>query len=102
MDTLWKAESGVVWSQLVPGAPLTKEIGVHVFYRCQCTTVETVRELTEFAKCIPGFVDLFLNDQVRYCLFSVVHMACMWLFRKPLTYNFCVLSAGDFTEVWCA
>lgn len=64
MDTLWKAESGLVWSQLVPGAPLTKEIGVHVFYRCQCTTVETVRELTEFAKCIPGFVDLFLNDQV--------------------------------------
>lgn len=64
VDTLWKAESGLVWSQLVPGAPLTKEIGVHVFYRCQCTTVETVRELTEFAKCIPGFVDLFLNDQV--------------------------------------
>lgn len=54
-----------MWSQLLPGAPLTKEIGVHVFYRCQCTTVETVRELTEFAKCIPGFVDLFLNDQVR-------------------------------------
>ncbi|TNM87154.1 hypothetical protein fugu_007384 [Takifugu bimaculatus] len=65
VDTLWKAESGLVWSQLLPGAPLTKEIGVHVFYRCQCTTVETVRELTEFAKCIPGFVDLFLNDQVR-------------------------------------
>ena len=66
VDTLWKAESGLVWSQLVPGAPLTKEIGVHVFYRCQCTTVETVRELTEFAKCIPGFVDLFLNDQVSH------------------------------------
>lgn len=65
VETLWKAESGLVWSQLVPGAPLTKEIGVHVFYRCQCTTVETVRELTEFAKCIPGFVDLYLNDQVR-------------------------------------
>ena len=39
VDTLWKAESGLVWSQLLPGAPLTKEIGVHVFYRCQCTTV---------------------------------------------------------------
>ena len=66
VDTLWKAESGLVWNQLVQGAPLTKEIGVHVFYRCQCTTVETVRELTEFAKSIPGFVDLFLNDQVRW------------------------------------
>ncbi|KAE8293406.1 Peroxisome proliferator-activated receptor delta [Larimichthys crocea] len=71
VDTLWKAESGLVWSQLVPGAPLTKEIGVHVFYRCQCTTVETVRELTEFAKCIPGFVDLFLNDQVTLLKYGV-------------------------------
>nr|XP_020474163.1 peroxisome proliferator-activated receptor delta [Monopterus albus] len=71
VDTLWKAESGVVWSQLTPGAPLTKEIGVHVFYRCQCTTVETVRELTEFAKCIPGFVDLFLNDQVTLLKYGV-------------------------------
>ncbi|XP_034028206.1 peroxisome proliferator-activated receptor delta b [Thalassophryne amazonica] len=71
MDTLWQAESGLVWSQLVPGAPLTKEIGVHVFYRCQCTTVETVRELTEFAKCIPGFVDLFLNDQVTLLKYGV-------------------------------
>ncbi|XP_054905586.1 peroxisome proliferator-activated receptor delta b [Poeciliopsis prolifica] len=71
VETLWKAESGLVWSQLVPGAPLTKEIGVHVFYRCQCTTVETVRELTEFAKSIPGFVDLFLNDQVTLLKYGV-------------------------------
>ncbi|KAL1020742.1 hypothetical protein UPYG_G00004080 [Umbra pygmaea] len=71
VDTLWQAESGLVWNQLVPGAPLTKEIGVHVFYRCQCTTVETVRELTEFAKCIPGFVDLFLNDQVTLLKYGV-------------------------------
>ncbi|XP_062314634.1 peroxisome proliferator-activated receptor delta b isoform X1 [Osmerus eperlanus] len=71
VDTLWKAESGLVWNQLVQGAPLTKEIGVHVFYRCQCTTVETVRELTEFAKSIPGFVDLFLNDQVTLLKYGV-------------------------------
>ncbi|XP_054639637.1 peroxisome proliferator-activated receptor delta b [Dunckerocampus dactyliophorus] len=71
VDTLWKAESGLVWSQLLPGAPLAKEIGVHVFYRCQCTTVETVRELTEFAKSIPGFVDLYLNDQVTLLKYGV-------------------------------
>lgn len=64
MDSLWQAENGLVWNQVINGAPPNKEIGVHVFYRCQCTTVETVRELTEFAKSIPGFVDLFLNDQV--------------------------------------
>lgn len=74
MDSLWQAENGLVWNQL-NGAPPNKEIGVHVFYRCQCTTVETVRELTEFAKNIPGFVDLFLNDQVR-----IIHVTL-------LTYN---------------
>ncbi|NP_001117110.1 peroxisome proliferator-activated receptor beta2B [Salmo salar] len=71
VDTLWQAERGLVWNQLVPGAPLTKEIGVHVFFRCQCTTVETVRGLTEFAKRIPGFVDLFLNDQVTLLKYGV-------------------------------
>ncbi|CAM4716834.1 hypothetical protein PO909_018397 [Leuciscus waleckii] len=70
MDSLWQAENGLVWNQL-NGAPPNKEIGVHVFYRCQCTTVETVRELTEFAKNIPGFVDLFLNDQVTLLKYGV-------------------------------
>ncbi|XP_062342674.1 peroxisome proliferator-activated receptor delta [Osmerus eperlanus] len=71
MDTLWQAENGLVWNQMVNGAPPNREIGVHVFYRCQCTTVETVRELTEFAKSIPGFVDLFLNDQVTLLKYGV-------------------------------
>ncbi|XP_055726060.1 peroxisome proliferator-activated receptor delta-like isoform X4 [Salvelinus fontinalis] len=65
MDSLCQAENGLVWKQLINGTTPNKEIGVHVFYRCQCTTVETVRELTEFAKSIPGFVDLFLNDQAE-------------------------------------
>ncbi|KAJ8360688.1 hypothetical protein SKAU_G00172130 [Synaphobranchus kaupii] len=71
MDSLWQAENGLVWNQLINGAPTNKEIGVHVFYRCQCTTVETVRELTEFAKNIPSFVDLFLNDQVTLLKYGV-------------------------------
>ncbi|XP_072521932.1 peroxisome proliferator-activated receptor delta [Salminus brasiliensis] len=71
MDSLWQAENGLVWNQLLNGAPPNKEIGVHVFYRCQCTTVETVRELTEFSKCIPGFVDLYLNDQVTLLKYGV-------------------------------
>lgn len=75
MDSLWQAENGLVWNQMINGALPNKEIGVHVFYRCQCTTVETVRELTEFSKSIPGFVDLFLNDQVTQsggCFISVM------------------------------
>lgn len=53
------------------GLPPYKEISVHVFYRCQCTTVETVRELTEFAKSIPNFSSLFLNDQVTLLKYGV-------------------------------
>ncbi|XP_012979820.1 peroxisome proliferator-activated receptor delta isoform X2 [Mesocricetus auratus] len=36
-----------------------------------CTTVETVRELTEFAKSIPNFSSLFLNDQVTLLKYGV-------------------------------
>nr|XP_005988478.1 PREDICTED: peroxisome proliferator-activated receptor delta [Latimeria chalumnae] len=71
IDTLWQAEKGLVWKQLVNGIPPNKEIGVHVFYRCQCTTVETVRELTEFAKNIPSFISLYLNDQVTLLKYGV-------------------------------
>ncbi|XP_044300828.1 peroxisome proliferator-activated receptor delta isoform X2 [Varanus komodoensis] len=71
MDTLWQAEKGLVWKQLVNGIPPYKEIGVHVFYRCQCTSVETVRELTEFAKSIPSFISLYLNDQVTLLKYGV-------------------------------
>ncbi|XP_016421686.1 peroxisome proliferator-activated receptor delta isoform X1 [Sinocyclocheilus rhinocerous] len=71
MDSLWQAENGLVWNQVINGARPNKEIGVHVFYRCQCTTVETVRELTEFSKSIPGFIDLFLNDQVTLLKYGV-------------------------------
>ncbi|XP_009987956.1 PREDICTED: peroxisome proliferator-activated receptor delta [Tauraco erythrolophus] len=39
--------------------------------RCQCTTVETVRELTEFAKSIPSFMGLYLNDQVTLLKYGV-------------------------------
>ncbi|XP_030076557.1 peroxisome proliferator-activated receptor delta [Microcaecilia unicolor] len=71
MESLWQAEKGLVWKQMVNGIPPYKELGVHVFYRCQCTTVETVRELTEFAKSIPSFVSLYLNDQVTLLKYGV-------------------------------
>ncbi|XP_059806563.1 peroxisome proliferator-activated receptor delta-like [Hemitrygon akajei] len=70
METLWQAEKNLVWKQSVNGIP-NKEIAVHVFHRCQCTTVETVRELTEFAKCIPEFLNLYLNDQVTLLKYGV-------------------------------
>ncbi|XP_053562820.1 peroxisome proliferator-activated receptor delta [Bombina bombina] len=71
MDTLWQAEQGSVWEQLPTQDPFGTEIGVHVFYRCQCTSVETVRALTDFAKSVPGFSSLYLNDQVTLLKYGV-------------------------------
>ncbi|XP_022053376.1 peroxisome proliferator-activated receptor alpha-like isoform X2 [Acanthochromis polyacanthus] len=42
-----------------------------IFYRCQSTSVETVTELTEFAKAVPGFQNLDLNDQVTLLKYGV-------------------------------
>lgn len=44
---------------------MSGELELRFFHSCQSRSVEAVREVTEFAKSIPGFVDLDLNDQVR-------------------------------------
>lgn len=40
-------------------------VELRFFQSCQSRSAEAVREVTEFAKSIPGFIDLDLNDQVR-------------------------------------
>lgn len=40
-------------------------VELRFFHSCQSRSAEAVREVTEFAKSIPGFIDLDLNDQVR-------------------------------------
>lgn len=44
---------------------MSEGLEMRFFNSCQSRSVEAVREVTEFAKSIPGFVDLDLNDQVR-------------------------------------
>ncbi|XP_015253199.1 PREDICTED: peroxisome proliferator-activated receptor alpha-like [Cyprinodon variegatus] len=48
-----------------------REAEARLFYCCQSTSVETVTELTEFAKAIPGFQSLDLNDQVTLLKYAV-------------------------------
>ncbi|MEE6501596.1 hypothetical protein FKM82_004264 [Ascaphus truei] len=48
-----------------------KEVAIRIFQRCQSRSVEAVREITEFAKNIPGFVNLDLNDQVTLLKYGV-------------------------------
>nr|XP_032822274.1 peroxisome proliferator-activated receptor alpha-like [Petromyzon marinus] len=48
---------------------------IRMFNRCHYRVVESVREVTEFAKSIPGFMALDLNDQVtllKYGVYEVI------------------------------
>ncbi|XP_023696263.1 peroxisome proliferator-activated receptor alpha-like isoform X2 [Paramormyrops kingsleyae] len=72
METLLLAERTLL-AQLPGGAggPRTGEAEVRIFNCCQRTSVETVTELTEFAKAVPGFSSLDLNDQVTLLKYGV-------------------------------
>lgn len=72
MDTLQLAEQTLV-AKMVGSAGMLKdrEAEVRIFHCCQCTSVETVTELTEFAKSVPGFSSLDLNDQVTLLKYGV-------------------------------
>ncbi|XP_042120902.1 peroxisome proliferator-activated receptor alpha [Peromyscus maniculatus bairdii] len=70
METLCMAEKTLV-AKMVANGIQNKEAGVRIFHCCQCMSVETVTELTEFAKAIPGFANLDLNDQVTLLKYGV-------------------------------
>ncbi|XP_067360074.1 peroxisome proliferator-activated receptor gamma isoform X2 [Channa argus] len=44
------------------------------FHSCQSRSAEGVREVTEFAKSIPGFINLDLNDQVTLLKYGVIEV----------------------------
>ncbi|KAJ8262355.1 hypothetical protein GJAV_G00165490 [Gymnothorax javanicus] len=72
MDTLQLAEQTLVAKMVgAAGGLQNREVEVRLFHCCQCTSVETVTELTEFAKSVPGFSDLDLNDQVTLLKYGV-------------------------------
>ncbi|XP_073336915.1 peroxisome proliferator-activated receptor alpha-like isoform X1 [Pagrus major] len=68
-------ESGLQAGELVPavgcGELQQREAEARLFHCCQSTSVETVTELTEFAKAVPGFQSLDLNDQVTLLKYGV-------------------------------
>ncbi|XP_055047757.2 peroxisome proliferator-activated receptor alpha b [Misgurnus anguillicaudatus] len=72
METLQLAEQTFVAKMVgSSGGLLNKDPEVRIFHCCQCTSVETVTELTEFAKSVPGFSNLDLNDQVTLLKYGV-------------------------------
>ncbi|XP_005379553.1 PREDICTED: peroxisome proliferator-activated receptor alpha isoform X1 [Chinchilla lanigera] len=70
METLCMAEKTLV-AKMVANGIQNKEAEVRIFHCCQCMSVETVTNLTEFAKAIPGFASLDLNDQVTLLKYGV-------------------------------
>ncbi|XP_063072152.1 peroxisome proliferator-activated receptor gamma isoform X2 [Engraulis encrasicolus] len=51
-----------------------EEVEMRFFLRLQARSAEAVREITEFAKSIPGFVELDLNDQVTLLKYAVMEV----------------------------
>ncbi|XP_018543039.1 peroxisome proliferator-activated receptor alpha a [Lates calcarifer] len=68
-------ESGLQARDVLPGVGCgelqQREAEARLFHCCQSTSVETVTELTEFAKAVPGFQNLDLNDQVTLLKYGV-------------------------------
>uniref|UniRef100_A0AAQ4R857 Peroxisome proliferator-activated receptor gamma n=1 Tax=Gasterosteus aculeatus aculeatus TaxID=481459 RepID=A0AAQ4R857_GASAC len=58
----------------VSGQPPPDALELRFFHSCQSRSAEAVREVTEFAKSIPGFIDLDLNDQVTLLKYGVIEV----------------------------
>lgn len=74
-DDYLESESSFQDGQVIPavtcGELQQREAEARLFHCCQSTSVETVTELTEFAKAVPGFQSLDLNDQVTLLKYGV-------------------------------
>nr|XP_057910659.1 peroxisome proliferator-activated receptor gamma isoform X2 [Doryrhamphus excisus] len=53
---------------------MTSAVELRFFHSCQSRSAEAVREVTEFAKSIPGFINLDLNDQVTLLKYGVIEV----------------------------
>ncbi|KPP74679.1 peroxisome proliferator-activated receptor alpha-like [Scleropages formosus] len=95
MDTLQLAERTLV-AKLVggPGGIQNKDAEVRIFHCCQCTSVETVTELTEFAKAVPGFSELDLNDQVTLLKYGV-HEALFAMLASSMNKDGLLVAYGN-------
>uniref|UniRef100_A0A3B4DGY4 Peroxisome proliferator-activated receptor gamma n=2 Tax=Pygocentrus nattereri TaxID=42514 RepID=A0A3B4DGY4_PYGNA len=58
---------------------LHREVELRFFHSCQSRSAEAVSEVTEFAKSIPGFVNLDLNDQVTLLKYGVIEVLILMM-----------------------
>ncbi|KAM9409216.1 peroxisome proliferator-activated receptor gamma isoform 2-T2 [Pholidichthys leucotaenia] len=68
------SECDVYGMTSVSGQGLVNAAELRFFHSCQSRSAEAVREVTEFAKSIPGFVNLDLNDQVTLLKYGIIEV----------------------------
>lgn len=85
MNSLMMGEDQIKCKHVSPLQEENKEVAIRIFQRCQFRSVEAVQEITEFAKNIPGFVSLDLNDQVtllKYGVHEIIYTLLASLMNK--------------------
>lgn len=68
------SEYGIMGMTSIGDQGPTDAVELRFFQSCQSRSAEAVREVTEFAKSIPGFINLDLNDQVTLLKYGVIEV----------------------------
>ncbi|XP_034853590.1 peroxisome proliferator-activated receptor gamma isoform X1 [Mirounga angustirostris] len=85
MNSLMMGEDKIKFKHITPLQEQSKEVAIRIFQGCQFRSVEAVQEITEYAKSIPGFVNLDLNDQVtllKYGVHEIIYTMLASLMNK--------------------
>ncbi|XP_049717940.1 peroxisome proliferator-activated receptor gamma isoform X4 [Elephas maximus indicus] len=85
MNSLMMGEDKINFKHITPLQEQSKEVAIRIFQGCQFHSVEAVQEITEYAKSIPGFVNLDLNDQVtllKYGVHEIIYTMLASLMNK--------------------
>ncbi|KAG9280339.1 peroxisome proliferator-activated receptor alpha [Astyanax mexicanus] len=99
LETLQQAQSILAAQMLVDekdelvSGVQERETESHLFRCCQYTSVETVTQLTEFAKAVPGFASLDINDQVTLLKYGV-HEAFFTLLSSYMNKDGLLVASG--------
>ncbi|XP_067907934.1 peroxisome proliferator-activated receptor gamma isoform X2 [Heterodontus francisci] len=93
MNSLKAGEQCIKFKQ-TPLQEQNTEVEIRIFQRCQFRSVEAVREITEFAKSIPGFINLDLNDQVTLLKYGV-HEVIFSMLASLMNKDGVLIAAGQ-------
>ncbi|XP_078065844.1 peroxisome proliferator-activated receptor gamma isoform X3 [Mustelus asterias] len=93
MNSLKAGEERIKFKQ-TPLQEQNTEVEIRIFQRCQFRSVEAVREITEFAKSIPGFISLDLNDQVTLLKYGV-HEVIFSMLASLMNKDGLLIAAGQ-------